>query len=646
MTLRLKQIRLTNWKCYPSQNITFNLHPDRKIQIIFGNNGHGKTSLMTGILWCLYGVDILSKETLKTYFYRGKGDSSPTIEMRVELNFTKNEKNYFISRQAKLKFNGSSSYPSVEEALFYEDGTMRSNSREYIEALLPKSIRDFFCFDGSKIEQYTQITQTKEAKEAIEKVLGIPELRNLRDDTEKALQELENRLNKAKGTSQTFRDKLQELRELEEDIDLQKGQLKNAKDSEKDAIIIYQDAQEKAAQIESLREKLEEIHNLEKKRIGLQTQLNNQQKSIDSWLKKASIPLLINFVQEMVDDLQVTSLKSTYKTNSTVILKAILDDESCLCGRCLDKNSRNFILQQIAELESLEVDNATRIEKDQIRIDLQGIMRDNAKFSNYSQLLLQRDRLEEKTEEINQHIRQLKQETTGIDQDSVREIWRKVGESERKVKEIEERIERLQKEIEIKEKQLENLRKEVEILASENQTTLMLSNQVKMARGLKNATNELIEWHIDNSQKMINQATSDRYLQVTNKPEEYRGVEITPEYTLGIRTITGKLLHPDVLSAGEKEALAFAFITGLNQITDTCVPLIMDTPFGHLDEEHQKNIINSLPNLNSQVIILATDRDLNENLLNLLRPHTADILKINRLAADEDASTIEVMEGY
>ena len=646
MTLRLKQIRLTNWKCYPSQNITFNLHPDRKIQIIFGNNGHGKTSLMTAILWCLYGVDIVSKETLKTYFYRGKGDSSPTIEMRVELNFIKNEKNYFISRQAKLKFNGSSSYPSVEEALFYEDGTMRSNSREYIEALLPKSIRDFFCFDGLKIEQYTQITQTKEAKEAIEKVLGIPELRNLRDDTEKALQELENRLNKAEGTSQVFRNKMQQLRELEEDIDLKKGQLKNAKDSEKDAIIIYQDAQEKAAQIESLREKLEEIHNLEKKRIGLQTQLDNLQKSIDSWLKKASIPLLINFVQEMVDDLQVTSLKSTYKTNSTAILQAILDDESCLCGRCLDKNSRDFILQQIAELESLEVDNATRIEKDQIRIDLQGIMRDNAKFSNYSQLLLQRDRLEEKTEEINQHIRQLKQETTGIDQDSVREIWRKVGESGKNVEMIQERIERLQKEIEIKEKQLENLRKEVEILASENQTTLMLSNQVKMARGLKNATNELIEWHIDNSQKMINQVTSDRYLQVTNKPEEYRGVEITPEYTLGIRTITGKLLNPDVLSAGEKEALAFAFITGLNQITDTCVPLIMDTPFGHLDEEHQKNIINSLPNLNSQVIILATDRDLNENLLNLLRPHTADILKINRLAADEDASTIEVMEGY
>lgn len=647
MTLRLKQIRLTNWKCYPSQNITFNLHPDRKIQIIFGNNGHGKTSLTEAILWCLYGGDVLSKETLKTYFYRSRDNSLPESKMRVELNFTKNEKNYFISRTAKLRANGSTFYPVVEEPIYYEDGQVKGNNgRVFIEALLPSSIRDFFCFDGLKIEQYARMTQTKEAKEAIEKVLGIPELRNLRDDTEKALQELEKRLNKAEGTSQIFRDKMQQLRELEEEIDLQKGQLKNAKDNEKDAMVIYQDAQEKASQIESLREKLEEINNLDKKRIGLQTQLNNVQKSIDSWLKKASIPLLVNLVQEMVDDLQVTTFKSISKTNSTAILKAILHEENCLCGRCLDQNARDFILEQISELELLEMDNASTIAKDDLRRDLQVIMRDNAKFSNYSQLLLQRDRLEEEIEEINQQIKLLKQETTGINQESANETWRKVGESGKNIEMIQERIERLQREIETKEKQLENLRKEVEILASENQTTLMLSNQVKMARGLKNAANELIEWHIDNSQKMINQITSDRYLQVTNKPEEYIGVEITSEYTLGIRTITGKLLHPDVLSAGEKEALAFAFITGLNQTTDTSVPLIMDTPFGHLDKEHQENIINSLTTLNSQVIILATDRDLPDPLLNLLRPHTADILKIHRLAADEDASEIEVMESY
>jgi hypothetical protein len=46
------------------------------------------------------------------------------------------------------------------------------------------------------------------------------------------------------------------------------------------------------------------------------------------------------------------------------------------------------------------------------------------------------------------------------------------------------------------------------------------------------------------------------------------------------------------------------------------------------------------------VIILATDRDLPDRLLNLLLPYTTDMFKIHRLAADEDASVIEVMENY
>jgi hypothetical protein len=46
------------------------------------------------------------------------------------------------------------------------------------------------------------------------------------------------------------------------------------------------------------------------------------------------------------------------------------------------------------------------------------------------------------------------------------------------------------------------------------------------------------------------------------------------------------------------------------------------------------------------VIILATDCDSPDPLLNLLRPYTTDIFKIHRLASDEDASVIEVMENY
>jgi len=66
----------------------------------------------------------------------------------------------------------------------------------------------------------------------------------------------------------------------------------------------------------------------------------------------------------------------------------------------------------------------------------------------------------------------------------------------------------------------------------------------------------------------------------------------------------------------------------------------MDTPFGHLDVAHQENLVASLPDLPSQVIVLATDRDFPLDLLKNIRSEVADILEIQRLGATEDASTV------
>jgi DNA sulfur modification protein DndD len=174
--------------------------------------------------------------------------------------------------------------------------------------------------------------------------------------------------------------------------------------------------------------------------------------------------------------------------------------------------------------------------------------------------------------------------------------------------------------------------------------TANLARQVTLADGLHQAAKELIEWRITERKKTIEEQTSKIHRSVTNKPEEYVGVEIREDYTLGIKNANGEILNPETLSAGEKEALAFAFIAGLNLESGTAAPLIMDTPFGHLDTDHQKNLINALPDIPSQVIVLATDRDFPDYLLQGVRPHIAGILKIRRLDATEDASTLEVAE--
>lgn len=85
-----------------------------------------------------------------------------------------------------------------------------------------------------------------------------------------------------------------------------------------------------------------------------------------------------------------------------------------------------------------------------------------------------------------------------------------------------------------------------------------------------------------------------------------------------------------------------AFIAGLNQASEVAAPLVMDTPFGHLDDIRKKNIINYLSYPPSQVIVLATDEDLPEDTLHKLKPYIAQIQHIKRLDASEYASYVEV----
>ena len=55
----IKQIQLNNFRIYKGvQTISFEPDSDRNVYIISGNNGFGKTSFLTSLIWCLYGKNM------------------------------------------------------------------------------------------------------------------------------------------------------------------------------------------------------------------------------------------------------------------------------------------------------------------------------------------------------------------------------------------------------------------------------------------------------------------------------------------------------------------------------------------------------------------------------------------------------------
>lgn len=86
--------------------------------------------------------------------------------------------------------------------------------------------------------------------------------------------------------------------------------------------------------------------------------------------------------------------------------------------------------------------------------------------------------------------------------------------------------------------------------------------------------------------------------------------------------------------------LAYSFITALNLSSPNPAPFVMDTPFGHLDSKHRDRLLQSLPRLDVQVFLLATDRDLPDHERDRIEHFIADEFVIER-NQQEALSTIE-----
>lgn len=641
MALRLKSIRLLNWKCYQDETIKFDLNTDKRIWIVFGQNGFGKTSLLEAIQWCLYGGDAMSPTELLDRFNRVAIKDTPELELSVQLTFERNGDTYNISRSARRVVRGTTQSAQIEEATLYKNGTHKTDVRERIEELLPKSCKEFFFFDGVEIKRYAQRIHTSETFQAIERILGIPELRNLRDDAKRAMETLQKRLEEATASNNSLRQVTADLKANQDNIETTRDQIQVAKEDHEAAIELLKSAKERASQIEALRGKLNEVAKLDREQARLQEDLNKAESQVETALRQAPIPLLLEFVKEVADDMQNTTITTARRSGSVRQLRELLEAETCVCGRCMDESSRQHILK---ELEQLELSSGSRtsdaVRQDDLRNRLVTLSR--FKTPDYENLLLNRDRLHDELEEVKQAVYRLKQETKGVNSEEAQEIWKKVGETEQIAKEKKEKIDRLNRDIQNLTQNQDQLHREREKLAGENSETAGIAYQVKLARGLHQATEELIEWRIAERKETIEARTSEIHRRVTNKPDEYLGVEIRDDYTLGIKNAAGEILNPETLSAGEKEALAFAFIAGLNLASGTAAPFIMDTPFGHLDTDHQKNLSSSLPELPSQVIVLATDRDFPDYLLQAVQHQVAGIFKIRRMGATEDASTVEI----
>ena len=591
MTLQIKKIYLQNWKCYDNQIIEFNLNTEHNIWIISGLNGYGKTSILEAVLWCLYGNEIVSPKKLikaevdlreqlpekQGYFHYPNVKLNPELELSVSLTLQNETHNYLISRTAKRVKRGNSFRAEVPEASFNLDGKLKTDSRERIDLLLPRSCKEFFFFDGEKIKEYSSVTQTEETRKAIESILGIPEIINLKTDTKNVVAKVEQKINQSNLDNKQLQAIDTKLFELNNKIVTQKDTIQTAIQEYKNELKILEDTNERANQIKELKDKLDRLKELDREKQSLEQKREKIEKDISKVMKVAAIPLMSNFIKEVASDLQIQTMTNTRMSISVNQLKELLEADICVCGRCIDKQASEYITQQLENIENSGILQAESSHIESLRIQLKGLS--SYKISNLDDLLLERDRIEDDMEEIKQVTESLKKDTQGVSEMEANEIWRKVGQQERIVKEAEATIQRLRNQIESLQQQQDELTRQRGKLLNSDREKAVLQKQYELAEGLNKATDELIDWFTKNCQQTIENHASRLHNLVTNKPEEYKGVVLKDGYNLRIKQTNGDIINPESLSEGEKEALVFTFIAGLNLASVDLLPRLKHVGF-------------------------------------------------------------------
>ena len=83
------------------------------------------------------------------------------------------------------------------------------------------------------------------------------------------------------------------------------------------------------------------------------------------------------------------------------------------------------------------------------------------------------------------------------------------------------------------------------------------------------------------------------------------------------------------LSAGENQLLAIATLWALRELSGRATPVIIDTPLSRLDSQHRQSMLHDFfPHASHQVILLATDAEIDGAALKRLAPVIARIYRM------------------
>jgi len=658
--LKLRKITLENFGPFKDQN-AIEFPDDNGVIVVYGENMRGKTTLLNAIRYVLFGTVLtrhaqsLSLTNIENWENALEGKHG----FKVILNFAHDENEYVLTRECRLRRGVTSpqSDSDYEQLCFLEknSGALGPDVAETeLSRIMPESVSRFFLFDGELLQQYEELLRDEsemgqKIKDSIERILGVPILTKARINTKLILEQSEKTVAKAAQKNQQTQELGNHQARLIEERDAHNKELMRLKSELTGLKTKKLLAHEQVKNTERLMALF-----TERERIGKdideinirQAEKETRRKELISSAWKGMLNIKVRSQQETlqaeIDHLRITS---SNKTLSDFLLKEIekgLSSGLCpTCDQSLSEVSRGTLLRlkETLTLESPEEDNQERI--NQLTNQLTVLKA----FDSRSAAALLRE-LTDSIEDCqmerhlkNERIQEINEATASLDESEHRRIQKNYDETVQEISIVEKGIVQQQAELNKCEEDIQKLQSKMELLGGAD---LARENQRReTAKRLHSLLNEAVDVYRDELRIRVEASASTLFRKLTTEPD-YAGLQINKNYGLTIVHSDGAVIP--VRSAGAEHIVALSLMGALQKNAPLQGPIIMDSPFGRLDNTHTTKVVEALPQMAGQVMLLVYESEMGALGAKLASTHLQGNLKREYQIVRKTArhSTIEV----
>lgn len=647
---------------------------DKKIVVVHGKNGSGKTTIARAFLWTLYGVvDVRN--------YTSKGNQSPddklkkiintrtihetgineNIDVSVTITFSHGNTIYEVTRSLSAMKISELEVDLIEKDKLKVLITPRSGSTSLLEnkkaqqaiaKVLPESMADYFFFKGELMEKLSMPTHSKRIKNAIETVFGF----NIIYDLKGHLQKTENIIYEKQEKEAKANQHLEKLSSMRADTNSKLQEQRELKETmEKEIKIIEQNISKKETYLDERKEIAKE--QAEKRdyvnKINEYKELNKIIcKRIDDELISTGFLFFSNDLYEHVEPILLKAKEEGKIPSSIVspqVVNKVLKNEKCICGTPLVKGSKEE--KNLTELINTtyrgdleknfdvfrDVGSQVKAISDKVKISLR---------NNYSDLT---DNLSS-IDELEENISYLEEKLKDHQDINIADEQRQIEDLRYEKLDLEQQLHSIKMEVESLEREIDEINLKIKKEESKSGIVGKWSKMNELVQAIKKHIDSFLEEKIDSTRKDFETKLNEVYKRIHTKPYH---IQLTENFEMIIcETKDGRSQPVPTASEGEFKITSLTFITSLIEFAKNIseekkrrtgikfgggnYSLVIDAPFGDLDSEYRVETARALCNMDAQVILLLSDTHWDENVSNVMAPHKNKEFIITHIGSKSD----------